>query len=110
MDSDFVNNIGVNRQLVDVHLDSAENRGRSREAFLKQYYSFGKHEVILLNDSVNEKNFLPVSSIAHSIKVFERSFAYYDGLPSDGFYQKIYVDSQATLDSTYYKGIANKVG
>ncbi|HLG02530.1 MAG TPA: putative porin, partial [Bacteroidia bacterium] len=98
------------RQLVAINLSSASTRQRMRGISIKQYRSFGP-----VTDTLSEKSdstafrsqIRPHWAIAHSVEFLDESYVFEDNLPSSGFYENIFLDSNQTLDSTYLWRIEN---
>ena len=101
-------NIFSNKKLFPVNLEQARTRRGYRALFTSQYFYLGKHDKSN-TDTTNRKKIIPESAIVYSMDLDESWFVYSDKLPLSGYYDNIYLDSNATLDSTHVWRLRNRV-
>ncbi len=93
----------------DVYLQNANTTYKNHIFNVKQFYDFGYKKNVKVNDTATIKEFVPTSRISHSFIYETNTYIYSDSLESPGFYNNYYYDSAATLDSSHYYKIENKV-
>lgn len=107
--SSFENATQLDRRLVAVNLLEADNRQRVRSGRVRQYWAFGTviDTLVIRGDSLDDRDTLqlkpiirPRVALVHTLQFRDESYRYRDANPEDGFYNTIYRDSTATLDST----------
>ncbi|MDQ3108361.1 MAG: putative porin [Bacteroidota bacterium] len=109
-DSDFQFATQLDRRIVQVNLSAAENRQRTRGAWVKQYWSFGAiaDTISDINDSLNYRTKIyPSWAIVHTIGISDEKYVYYDRNPRAGFYANVLRDTLVTDDSTYTWKVEN---
>ncbi len=84
-----------------VNLSMAYSKWKSVDAFLVQKFNFGK----LIKDS----SFISNLSLVHELSYFSNARLYFDGYPTEGFYQNIYFDTLSTKDSLSTQRIQNSL-
>lgn len=105
--SQFEENIETDRSRISVKLNSAENRWRETNTYLKQYFQLSnpKHG---LNDSISNLS-KGLGTLIHSFNYQRLAQVYYDRNPKSGFYREILSDSIRTHDSLVLHTVANEL-
>ncbi len=106
-DSTFEQNIETDRFVYPVKLYSATNLIKQSSFFFNQYFNLQKKHK-KLNDSTYVRRNIHAGRITHYFNWKRQTQIYSDGDPTGGFYQNVYLDSTATLDSVYHFNITNK--
>jgi hypothetical protein len=109
-DSDFEFATQLDRKIVAVNLDAAETRQRTREAWVKEYFSLGN-----IIDTIPDKNdtgkvrmiIAPSWAFVHTISISDEKYVYSDRDPQSGFYANVLNDTDLTHDSTYTYKLEN---
>jgi hypothetical protein len=109
-DSDFEFATQLDRKIVAVNLDAAETRQRTREAWVKEYFSLGN-----IIDTIPDKNdtgkartiIAPSWAFVHTISISDEKYVYSDRDPQSGFYANVLNDTNLTHDSTYTYKLEN---
>ncbi len=107
-ETDFENNLLVNKKLLPVSLIEARTRRGNREAHMTHYLNFGKRDTSRKDTTTHSKIF-PNTSLSYSFGIKENWFVYDDKNPSAGYYEHVYFDTASTLDSTHYKEIIHSL-
>lgn len=107
-DSLFEQNIETDRFVIPVNLSSATNNIRHSTFMFNQFFNIQKKNK-KLNDSTYVRRNIHAGRITHSFSWKQNTEIYRDDNPASGFYDNIYLDSTATLDSVYHFNISNKV-
>ena len=117
-DSLFENTISVQKNTIDVNLDSAQHAWKGKSFFIKQDFYLGRKEILdaipstkqkFLIDSIDSISFIPKSRVSHSLLFEEKSIVYEDVTSMLDFYDSIYFDSSNTSDQIHYTKIENQV-
>ena len=107
-DSLFEQNIETDRFVIPVNLNSATNFIKQYSFLVNQFFNIQKKDR-KINDSTFVKRRLHAGRLTHSFNWKRDVQIYSDGSLQDGFYNNIYIDSTATLDSVYHFNISNKL-
>ncbi len=106
-DSTFEDAPLQDRNLLNINLDSASRRYRSRSFFLKQYLNLGPARSI--SDTSKRTRVLPTSVLSHSFLIQDELFTYSDPGLEPGFYNNVYNGYLRTYDSTYIFRFENEL-
>lgn len=103
----FEENTERDRKRILVKLQSAENRWRESNVYLRQAFHLKKPVTVGADSIINENKRL--GTITHSFNYKRLSQVYEDNNPKSGFYPTILIDSVLTLDSLVLHSFNNRV-
>ena len=110
-DTVFTDNTETDRTVVPVNLYSAEHRYRHFQIGLAQSYRIGGYKIIMPeNDTIPDTVFVSKVRAFHRMNWTRQIFAYEDTDPNPDYYGASFIDTAATLDSTYFSRLHNSAG
>ncbi len=97
------------RDIINVRLDSAENKWRDYSINLIQAWDMGFVREKQIDDTTTVKKFHATYRLSHSFIFQDRHYTFRDAIPMLGFYNDIYLDSLNTSDSLQYYKFENEI-
>jgi hypothetical protein len=108
-DSIFEQNLEKNRQVLEVNLQSAQNRIRENGFFIKNYFNLSRHPKNEKDTSYIGRKHIELGRLAYSFQYNRQIQNYIDYNPKSGFYPEILIDSARTYDSITVTRIINEL-
>ncbi len=108
-DSAFEELTGPNKRVL-VNLSNAQTRFKSRDAYIKQYYKFGKGG-FMKDGEDSVYSFEPAFQLAHRMHAHEEIFIFENNGTTDSILlpNRYYDTTSATYDSAYFGRLSNTI-
>lgn len=108
-DSIFINNIEIDRSIIDVNLSNASNLIKISGFGIDQFFNILKPKTENANDSISRNRKIDIGRINYHFDYQSNRYMYSDKNPLSAFYKDfdIVIDSTMTFDSVYFHTIKN---
>lgn len=102
----------INEKSIPVNLSSAYNRLRGRDLYLTHRYNLGFYTEETVNDTSTIENFVPVSSIIHTLTYEDahHRFVNESGQEDTTFFKNTYLTLGGTNEISGYWALSNTIG